>query len=57
MLALEGRIAAQVLRNKDCSENSFQLMKMRGDLASLIIERNALGGAETIPLAVIRGKR
>jgi hypothetical protein len=46
MLALEAAIRQQINRDEDCSASSLHLMAMRGRLAALIAERNALGGYE-----------
>jgi hypothetical protein len=46
MLVLEAAIRQQINRDEDCSASSLHLMAMRGQLAALIGERNALGGYE-----------
>jgi hypothetical protein len=46
MLSLEDTIRLQVTRDEDCSETAFRLMDMRGQMVTLIGQRNALGGYE-----------
>lgn len=48
MLLLEETIRKLINRDEDCSEASLRLMEMRGQLATLIRERNALGGYERL---------
>jgi hypothetical protein len=48
MLALEVTIRGQIARDEDCSASSLHLMGMRGQLAALLGERNALGGHERL---------
>jgi hypothetical protein len=48
MLALEATIRQQINRDEDCSEAALRLMEMRGQLVTLIRERNALGGHERL---------
>jgi hypothetical protein len=48
MLTFENTIRQQINRDEDCSEASLRLMEMRGQLATLIRERNALGGHERL---------
>jgi hypothetical protein len=49
MLKVEASIRSQINHDLDCTESSFQLMAMRGEMVSLIGERDALGGRETLP--------
>jgi hypothetical protein len=46
MLSLEDAIRLQVTRDDDCSETALRLMNMRGQMVTLIGQRNALGGYE-----------
>jgi hypothetical protein len=48
MLRFEDAIRKQVNRNEDCSQASFRLMEMRGDMLVLLRERKAIGGDEHV---------
>jgi hypothetical protein len=48
MLTFEETIRQQINRDENCSEASLRLMEMRGQLAILIRERDALGGHERL---------
>jgi hypothetical protein len=48
MLTFEETIRRQINRDENCSEASLRLMEMRGQLATLIRERDALGGYERL---------
>jgi hypothetical protein len=49
MLKVEALIRSQINHDLDCAESSLQLMAMRKEMVSLIKERDALGGRETLP--------
>jgi hypothetical protein len=49
MLKVEALIRSQINHDLDCTESSLQLMAMREEMVSLIKERDALGGRETLP--------
>ena len=46
MLTFEDTIRLQVNRDEDCSDTSFRLMDMRGQMVALVRQREALGGYE-----------
>ena len=49
MLKVEASIRGQINHDLDCTESSLQLMAMRREMVSLIGDRDALGGRETLP--------
>ena len=49
MLKVEASIRGQINHDLDCTESSIQLMAMRREMVSLIGDRDALGGRETLP--------
>ena len=46
MLTFEDTIRLQVNRDEDCSDTSFRLMDMRGQMVALVRQREAHGGYE-----------